>query len=141
MQRRYHPVLIVAALAALAAVATADAPRTPPAAARPVARSVLVVELEWFADGTSRTVSSQVIRTSADAVALARRLAAAEVDSAAGQPGNPSAASRPAQASPAAGEKPPYVGQCRAIATSSGKQCRKRALPGAERCELHASRE
>lgn len=135
MQRRCYPVLIVAVLVALAAVAAADAQRTPPAAARPVARSVLVVELEWFADGTSRTVSSQVIRTSADAVALAKRLAAAEVDSATGQP----APAQPAQASPTGGDKPSFKGQCSAIAASSGKQCRKRALPGSDRCELHAS--
>jgi len=133
MQRR-TTVLIVSGLAAGVAALDAAPPLRPQpdrAAAGPLARLILVVELEVHADGSTRAIGSEILRSSADAVALAKRMAAAEVDQGVGV--------EPTDTGPA-GDKPSFKGQCQSIASSSGKQCRKRATAGSDRCELHERR-
>lgn len=119
-------------LAVLAAVAAAVDARSPTTAApAPIGRAYLLTEVTVYADGTSQVTSSQVIRTSDEALALARRLLAEEAGSQGGTD----------TARPAAGQAGGYAGQCTATAVSSGARCRKRAVTGSRTCELHVGRE
>jgi hypothetical protein len=93
---------------------TLVAAATPAARPNPVelGRVYLVSEVVLLRDGTSRVVGNQVLRTSRDAVELAKRLAALETEEAAGLK--------------TPGEETPndHPEQCSAIAFSTKMRCR-----------------